>query len=72
MPFQVNIHWTPMNVTMLHSADYETAVCKVKADNAPFGRFACCGGVDGFIIPRVLSETDIEGGKLFCCNRGGT
>ena len=50
-----------MDVTMLHSANFETAVCKVKAGNAPYGGFACCGGVDGFIIPRVLSETDIEG-----------
>ena len=57
---------------MLQSADYETAVCIVKADNAPFGGFACCGGVDGFIILRVLSETDIEGWERFCCNCGGT
>ena len=46
---------------MFHSADSETAVCKGKAGNAPFGGFACCGGVDGSIIPRLLFETDIEG-----------
>lgn len=61
-----------MVVTMLHSADFETAVCKGKAGNAPFGGFACWGGVDGSKIPRLLFETDIEGWKLFYCNRGGT
>lgn len=46
---------------MLHSAESETAVCKGKASNAPFGKFAYYGGVDGSIIPRLLFETDIEG-----------
>ena len=46
---------------MLHSANCETAACKGKAGNAPFGGFACWGGVDGSIILRPLFETDIEG-----------
>ena len=61
-----------MNVTMLHSADSETAACKDKADNAPSGEFACWGGVNGSVIPRLIFETDIEGCELFGCNRGGT
>jgi hypothetical protein len=61
-----------MNVTMLHSTDSETAVCKGKAGNALFGEFACWGGVDGSVIPRHIFETDIEGWKLFGCNRGGS
>ena len=61
-----------MKVTILHSADSETAACKDEAGNAPFGEFACWGGVDGSVILRLLFETDIEGSKLFSYNRGGT
>ena len=72
MPIKIYNHWTPMDVSMLHSAESETAVCKGKAGNAPFGGFACYGGVDGSIIPRLLFKTDIKAWRLFCCNRGGT
>ena len=72
MPFCVKIHWTPMNVTMLHSTDSETAACKGKAGNALYGEFASWGGVDGSVIPRLVLETDIEGWKLSGCNRGGS
>ena len=61
-----------MNVTMLHSAYSETAACKDKAGNAPFGEFAYWGGVDVSEIPPLIFETDIEGWKLFGCNRGAT
>lgn len=61
-----------MYVTMLHSTDSETAACKGKAGNAPFGEFAYWGGVDGSVIPSLIFETDIEGWTLFGCNRGGS
>ena len=54
-----------MNITMLHFADSETAACKDKAGNAPFGEFACWGGVEASVIPRLMFETDIGGWKLF-------
>ena len=47
-------HSTPLS-------DSETAACTGMAGNAPFGEFACWGGVEGSVIPRLLLETDIEG-----------